>query len=1215
MANVESLELQIKGNAKSAEKSINALISTLDRLKKATGDGCGLGKVTGEMSKMSEEMGKIKKLNIGLSSSNKTASKSFSLFSSKALKGALSLHAITNAVSSWIKSSNDYVENLNLFTVSMGEYSESAQEYAETVSEAMGIDPSTWMRNQGVFMTLATGFGVTSDRAATMSEQLTQLGYDLSSFFNITVEDAMQKLQSGVSGELEPLRRLGFDLSQAKLEAIALSLGIDKTFDSMTQAEKAQLRYYAIMNQVTTAQGDMARTLNSPANQLRILREQLNQAARALGNIFIPALNAVLPYAIAVIRVIRDLATEIAKLFGYKPAVADYTGLSSVSAGASDASEALDEASGSAAKLKKTLLGIDELNVMNDPKSGGGGAGASAGGDEFAFDLPTYDFMGDISSKTDKIYKTLKKILTPVKKIIQWIGEYKDFVLMGVGLAAVVALWGKLKLFWAWFKGLKWVSLFIDGFKYARYMGDSTFTSIGAGIANVRNSLTLMQKTAITAIAGFVEFKTVKDNVKELAMGCDDAGAKIAEMGVVAGVAAAAMYVALGPAGLAVAGVVALVGAVAGYNEAYEQMITNMVNDTFFNDMGVSIDSLAGKLKMLGEELSISNGQIIEWGDEIKSNNENINETLLKIEGLTITLGSTGTVTQTEIDEIKAQFDSLYASIQSNMSLSEEIIMTALVDALKRATPEISEQIDLLIGEYQRYVRETQGRAEELKLLIDNGYDQLVGKQKNDPAYQEIMTKIQGWYTELGYLNGSMSDAGWQWEQTVAAFNAEGIDFGGRVEDVKTSIDEITGVAQTALEDVRTARDTVMLEIDNAIAYAAKYGNEEDLQMLGDIKQVLADDYAQQEAAIVAELDSIFDQIQTEMVDRAAAVNEEAKKEWSDMSWLEQAFSSSANKATHVRAALNTYQKDIVHPISEHIQESFGTMKVDGSAWADEAMAGIMNSFFEPMYNQTSISGYKYKSDATLQETIDNMFSNLETAGEITSRAAGEAITEGLAEGITDATSDVTDAATEVVEEIDEAVREAADINSPSRLFATEGGYMMDGLIKGIKDKVKDLKSSMSDAIDSAFGTKSATSYGESFGQSLANAMVKAIKNTTFPKLKGTVQTTSDGTATIKFNAYAAGGFPTDGEMFIAREAGPEMVGTIGNRTAVANNDQIVESVSRGVYQAVVSAMGQSGGTQVFEAKVNDKVLFEVVVDRNRRETMRTGANPLLGGV
>jgi hypothetical protein len=95
----------------------------------------------------------------------------------------------------------------------------------------------------------------------------------------------------------------------------------------------------------------------------------------------------------------------------------------------------------------------------------------------------------------------------------------------------------------------------------------------------------------------------------------------------------------------------------------------------------------------------------------------------------------------------------------------------------------------------------------------------------------------------------------------------------------------------------------------------------------------------------------------------------------------------------------------------------------------------------------------------------------------------------------------------------------------------------------------------------------------------------------------------------------AEGGMVNDGQMFIAREAGPEMVGTIGNKTAVVNNDQIVESVSRGVYQAVVAAMGQSSGSQVVEAKVNDKVLFEVVVNRNRQETMRTGYSPLLGGV
>ena len=116
-----------------------------------------------------------------------------------------SLKIVGNQIAKFINESNRYVEDMNLFNVAMGEYASSAQRYAEKVSTLMGIDPAEWMRNQGIFQTLAEGFGVASDRAAVMSKNLTQLGYDLSSFFNISVGDTMQKLQSGISGELEPL--------------------------------------------------------------------------------------------------------------------------------------------------------------------------------------------------------------------------------------------------------------------------------------------------------------------------------------------------------------------------------------------------------------------------------------------------------------------------------------------------------------------------------------------------------------------------------------------------------------------------------------------------------------------------------------------------------------------------------------------------------------------------------------------------------------------------------------------------------------------------------------------------------------------------------------------------------------------------------------------------------------------------------------------------
>lgn len=329
------------------------------------------------------------------------------------------LRRLASMIGTAVTQSNAYQENLNLFTVAMGEYAQEAFDYGQTVSEVLGIDLSDWIRNQGVFNTLLTGFGDTAERAALMSKNLTQLGYDLSSFFNISVEDAMQKLQSGISGELEPLRRLGYDLSQARLEATALSLGIDKSVMSMTQAEKAELRYYAIMTQVTTAQGDLARTLEAPANQLRVLSAQFNMAARSIGNIFIPALNAILPYAIAVVQVIREIADAIASLFGFELTEVDYSGITAGASGAGSMADSLDEAAGAAKKLKQYTAGFDELNVFA-PDSGSAGSGVGAGGGNgFDFELPEYDFIGEaIQTRVGEIKAMIENSLADITAVV-----------------------------------------------------------------------------------------------------------------------------------------------------------------------------------------------------------------------------------------------------------------------------------------------------------------------------------------------------------------------------------------------------------------------------------------------------------------------------------------------------------------------------------------------------------------------------------------------------------------------------------------------------------------------------------------------------------------------------------------------------------------------------------------------------------------------------
>ena len=395
-----------------------------------------------------------------LNTANNTASKGYVNLWAKARMAYNVIRGASHLIASCITESNSYIENINLFTASMGKFAEEAKSYAETVGEVMGIDPGQFMRYQGVFMTITKGFGVVEDKAYLMSKNLTQLGYDLSSFFNISFEDSMQKLQSGISGELEPLRRLGFDLSVARLQQEAWNLGIEKSVNAMTQAEKSQLRYYAIMTQVTVAQGDMARTLNAPANQLRILSAQVTQCARAFGNIFIPVLNTVLPYLIAFAKVLRMVINLIGKFVGFELPEVDYSGISSGSDAMGDLTDNTNDATNAAKKLKNAMTGIDELNIISpDDGSSGSGSDLGIGAGDLGIELPEYDFLGDaITTKVDELVNKFKEWAGLTDDIDTWAEFFhtklgRILILIGE-IAAGFALW---KLSKSFLDGLNWL--------------------------------------------------------------------------------------------------------------------------------------------------------------------------------------------------------------------------------------------------------------------------------------------------------------------------------------------------------------------------------------------------------------------------------------------------------------------------------------------------------------------------------------------------------------------------------------------------------------------------------------------------------------------------------------------------------------------------------------------------------------------------------------
>lgn len=386
-------------------------------------------KVAAGFSAFPARIQRLLKSNTSLAASNTTLGKSYVNLAAKISLAYIAMQRIARVIAGWISKSNQYIESMNLVSVSLGEYADEAQKYAEKVGDAVGIDPAEWLKNQGVFNTLIEGFGVSGDRAAYMSQQLAQLGYDITSFYGeamgMSLEEAMQKLQSGIAGELEPLRRLGYDLSVARLQQEAYTLGIEKSVNAMTQGEKAELRYYAIMTQITDAHGDMARTIQSPANQLRILRMQVEQCARAFGNIFLPILQAILPPLIAVAKIVRLIAEMFARIFGIE--ITDFDGISESVGGAAGGALDLEDNLGNAAKkakeVKNALLGIDELNIISPPNDTDSGNGAldGIGGGGLGIELPGYNFLEQLANgPIDELVQKMKEWLGITEDIDTW---------------------------------------------------------------------------------------------------------------------------------------------------------------------------------------------------------------------------------------------------------------------------------------------------------------------------------------------------------------------------------------------------------------------------------------------------------------------------------------------------------------------------------------------------------------------------------------------------------------------------------------------------------------------------------------------------------------------------------------------------------------------------------------------------------------------------
>lgn len=327
----------------------------------------------------------------------------------------VSLKAIATYLANAVTKFNDFYEATDLFNNAMGELSGQATELINKMESLLGIDPTEAMTNIATIQSLATSFGLASDKAYILSKNLTQLAYDESSYWNKDTATTFTAIASAISGELEPIRRLGVDLSQARLQQELLALGFNKQVSSLSQADKAVLRYIAIMKQTANVQGNLAQTISSPANMVRILKSEISQLAKAVGQLLYPAFKAILPVLIAAVDLIKEFVVSLASVFGQKIEFTDFSKTQKDIGGVTDAMDDTADATKAAAKAAKDYtMGFDELNIIDpsqNPGSSGSGGGGATGNLLGDVDLSQYDMFKDYAgSAVDEIKAKLKSL-------------------------------------------------------------------------------------------------------------------------------------------------------------------------------------------------------------------------------------------------------------------------------------------------------------------------------------------------------------------------------------------------------------------------------------------------------------------------------------------------------------------------------------------------------------------------------------------------------------------------------------------------------------------------------------------------------------------------------------------------------------------------------------------------------------------------------------
>ena len=1243
----------------SAFKAIGTVPDLTDKLKAADldsfADSCQkisaaltplasqLDKVGNAFAKLPPQLSKVVTQANRVTAANERQKKSYMSLSNQ-LNGFIrnmaklvSLKAIATYLGNAAEKFNSYYEAANLFGVSMKGLTGEASTFINKMETLLGIDPTEAMNNMATIQGLTTSFGMASDKAYVLSKNLTQLGYDLASLKNIPVAESFTKIQAAISGELEPIRRLGVDISNARLQQELLNLGYSQSVSTLSQADKAVLRYIAIMKQTTDAQGDFARTLSSPANMIRILQAQLNSLARAVGSLLYPALKSILPPLIAGVELVKELVTGIASLMGVKVEFPDFSSASDAVGGVTDAMNNTTKATGKAAKaFKNYIMGFDELNVIQKDNGSSGGSG---------YDM----FKNYVGSSVDEIKEKLEKLLPLISGIAAGFATWaiSNSVLTalekikgeGSLIEAVLKLWKNPIMAAAVAVGIivaRFVSLYQNSEKFRKglervralvYLAAEGFKQgwnisltdgkLGESIEYLKESLSNLGQSILNLLPeswqeGITSaFDSISKVVKKLDLDVWDLVTTLAGIGLI---------VSGHPvAGLAVIGFEAISVAVRGLGSENQKTAFGMETDWFnsFKSIGESVANFAAAaVTAIGNiinDIAIFVGWIKNGVSETDRLDLQMNGNFIEnfVMGIAQTIHNIGVFVgwiTSGVDEA----DRLAIAANGNFAEKFILLIADVINGIKEAV----KWFGTLIEKISKFNPVSVG-----KNIIDGIAKGIVGKKSvADDAVKVVTDGIkEKAQTELGIHSPSK------------VFKGYGVYL---IEGLANGISAAKDLAVNAIQSVSDAVKAIGSQLadenyglrDGSISLSVDASGKSMMETANALKRTMR--------TTNDSFGGWFKKMKTDLGDFTEGINA-VTKAGKDIS---NGFKSSVDALTAAsKSILNTHDGFVsaVSDIRSFVKKSVAEIENEYQYNGFFGAAGLaIQKAFEGVHLVFDKVSTAIKN---VSDTIDSVKNVITTFNSLKIKV-GEVIDQVPAlkqayGGLKSFFSDLFDKDSGIGKFFSDSWDSI--LKSTKRFLNQLGIDFSDAWESlGIKKGVKTLTDFIFKAFDTNWGdilksglnflkqfgsnlgigsgngsgggssgSTSGGSSGPNWGGALLNggtAIAKALSgdwvgaifstlgavgNVAGGWLKGAVDWLGNAAGDVVdwlgnaasnvidffkgIFGFASGGFPDAGQLFIAREAGAEMVGSLGGHTAVANNDQIVEGIREGVEAAM----------------------------------------------